>query len=234
VKYLIVNADDFGMTDGINAGVIEAHKRGVVTSASLMVKQPKAGEAARLAAALPKLSLGLHIDLAEWEPVGGVWRQIYARVDVEDPTQVAGEIAEQLDTFVKLVGHEPDHIDSHQHVHMDGTVRDAALQLARRLDVPVRGLDARVTFCGEFYGHQRRAELYPEGVTAANLLRLSGAIADGWTELMCHPGYACDVRSVYAREREVELGVLCQPDLPAALRAIHVELRSFADLLLLN
>jgi predicted glycoside hydrolase/deacetylase ChbG (UPF0249 family) len=227
---VIVNADDFGMSDGINRGVIEAHKRGIVTSASLMVKQPKAVEAARLARAEPKLGLGLHIDLIEWEPIDGEWQQIYARVDVEDPRQIAAEIAEQLDIFQQLVGRKPDHIDSHQHVHMDGAARDEALRVARALDVPLRGLDRRIAFCGEYYGQQGKSDPYPEGVTLSNLLRLTEAMTDGWTELMCHPGYALDLRSVYAREREMELAVLCQPELPAAFRSNRIELRSFGDL----
>jgi predicted glycoside hydrolase/deacetylase ChbG (UPF0249 family) len=217
------------MTDGINAGIIEAHRRGIVTSASLMVKQPKAVEAAQLAVAEGKLGLGLHIDLTEWEPIDGELRQIYARVDVDDPAQVAAEIANQLKIFEELVGRKPDHIDSHQHVHLDGPARNESLRVARALDIPLRGLDSRVTFCGEFYGQHGRADPYPEGVTLANLLRLSESIAVGWTELMCHPGYASDLHSVYAREREIELTVLCRPDLRTAFRAMQIELRSFAD-----
>jgi predicted glycoside hydrolase/deacetylase ChbG (UPF0249 family) len=230
VKYLIVNADDFGMSDGINAGVIEAYQRGIVTSASLMVKQPKAAEAARLAVDQANLGLGIHIDLAEWETIDGELRQIYARVDVEDPDRVAAEIADQLDIFEELVGRRPDHIDSHQHVHMNGAARVESLRIAKALNVPLRRFDSRVAFCGDYYGQQGPSDPYPEGITIANLLRLSESISEGWTELMCHPGYAGDVRSVYAKEREVELAVLCQPDLPGALSARQIQLRSFSDL----
>ena len=229
-RSLIVNADDFGMTDGINAGVMEAHKHGIVTSASLMVKQPRAREAAALAATEERLGLGLHIDLVEWEPVDGEWQQIYARVDLDDPTQVAREIAEQVEQFVALVGRQPDHLDSHQHVHLEGHVRSESIRVARELRVPLRRLDSRIAFCGEFYGQQKLSEPYPEGVSLANLLRLISALPKGWTELMCHPGYARDIRSVYAGERDIERSVLSQPDLHATLRAMQIELRSFADL----
>jgi chitin disaccharide deacetylase len=228
-RFLIVNADDFGMTDGINTGVIHAHRHGIVTSASLMVRQPKAREAAALAATAEKLGLGLHIDLTEWEPVDGVWQQLYARVDLDDQGQVAREIAEQLELFIDLVGRKPDHLDSHQHVHLEGHVRDESIRVAGRLGVPLRGLDGRVTFCGEFYGQQGRSEPYPEGVTVSNLLRLVDAISDGWTELLCHPGLAYGVRSVYAHERESELATLCEPELPAALARKDVVLRSFTE-----
>lgn len=65
-KVLIVNADDFGQSPDINRGVIEAHEKGIVTSASLMVRWPAAAEAVDYVAAHPELSLGLHLDLAEW------------------------------------------------------------------------------------------------------------------------------------------------------------------------
>jgi predicted glycoside hydrolase/deacetylase ChbG (UPF0249 family) len=229
-RFLIVNADDFGMTDGINAGVIQAHRHGIVTSASLMVKQPKALEAASLAATDRRLGLGLHIDLSEWEPVDGVWQQVYTRANPDNPVEVAKEIAEQLELFIDLVGRKPDHLDSHQHVHLKGLVRSESIRAARELGVPLRGLDSRVTFCGEFYGQQRKTEPYPEGITLANLLRLIEATSDGWTELMCHPGLAYDGRSVYGHERESELATLCQPELPAALARQNVVLRSFTEL----
>jgi predicted glycoside hydrolase/deacetylase ChbG (UPF0249 family) len=228
LKSLIVNADDFGMTHGINAGVIEAHRSGVVTSASLMVKQPAAEEAARLATANPRLGLGLHIDLVEWEPVDGVRQRMYARVDLADQAAVAREIEEQRALFVSLVGREPDHLDSHQHVHFNEPVREESLRLAARLRVPLRNLHSRIVFCGDFYG-QESDQPYPEGVTHAHLLQLVDAMRDGWTELMCHPGRAHDVRSVYAVEREAELAVLCEPSLPEDLRVRGVELRSFTD-----
>jgi predicted glycoside hydrolase/deacetylase ChbG (UPF0249 family) len=65
-KYLIVNADDFGQSPGINRGIIEAHEQGIVTSASLMTRWLAAGEAALYAKQFPKLSVGLHLDLGEW------------------------------------------------------------------------------------------------------------------------------------------------------------------------
>ena len=72
-RYLIVNADDFGLSAGVNRGVIEAHERGIVTSASLMVRPPAAAEAAADARAYPELSLGLHVDLGEWSYREGEW-----------------------------------------------------------------------------------------------------------------------------------------------------------------
>ena len=65
-KYLIVNADDFGQSPGVNRGIIAAHQRGIVTSASLMTRWLAAGEASLYAKEHPELSIGLHLDLGEW------------------------------------------------------------------------------------------------------------------------------------------------------------------------
>ena len=65
-RSLIVNADDFGQSTAINRGIIRAYEQGVVTSASLMVLWPAAKEAANYARLHPSLSVGLHVDLAEW------------------------------------------------------------------------------------------------------------------------------------------------------------------------
>jgi chitin disaccharide deacetylase len=65
-RYLIVNADDFGLSEGVNRGIIEAAEKGIVTSASLMVRQPAAAAAAAYARKLDRISVGLHLDLGEW------------------------------------------------------------------------------------------------------------------------------------------------------------------------
>src|SRR5205085_11997778 len=62
VRLLIVNADDFGLSRGVNEGIIEAHTGGILTSTSLMVWRPGAEHAAKVAAAHPALSVGLHFD----------------------------------------------------------------------------------------------------------------------------------------------------------------------------
>src|SRR5437667_12321175 len=64
MKYLIVNGDDFGASPGINRGIIEAHCHGILTSASLMVNMPGAEEAVALSSYLPRLSVGLHVDIS--------------------------------------------------------------------------------------------------------------------------------------------------------------------------
>jgi predicted glycoside hydrolase/deacetylase ChbG (UPF0249 family) len=116
-RRLVVNADDLGLSDGVNAGILHAARHGIVTSASLMVRMPAAVAAACTARALPGLSIGLHLDLAEWEHDGQEWRPVYQVVDTDDADAVGAELTRQIERFVSLTGRPPTHLDSHQHVH---------------------------------------------------------------------------------------------------------------------
>ena len=90
-RLLIVNADDFGMSAGINRGIAEAHERGIVTSTSLMVRWPAAKDAAVYARARPALGVGLHLDLGEWMYRDGQWFALY-RVVAEDDAAAVEEV----------------------------------------------------------------------------------------------------------------------------------------------
>ena len=116
-RSLIVNADDFGQSHGINQGVALAHTDGIVTSASMMVRWPAVSEAVVWARARSGFSLGLHLDLGEWTMRGGEWVQAYEVVPHDDPAAVAREVARQLGEFRRLMQREPTHLDSHQHIH---------------------------------------------------------------------------------------------------------------------
>src|SRR5437763_9883092 len=116
-RYLIVTADDFGQSAGVNAGVFEAHERGIVTSASLMVRWPASGAAAAYARGHPRLSVGLHVDLAEHSYVDGEWQARYEVVATDDASAVQEEVERQLARFRDLVGRHPTHLDPDQPVH---------------------------------------------------------------------------------------------------------------------
>src|SRR5437870_3409016 len=97
-RYLIVNADDFGMSHGINRGIFQAHENGIVTSASLMVRWPAAAAGAAAAKQEhPRLDLGLHLDLGEWIYVNDAWQPLYQVVSTSDAQAVEREVQLQLD-----------------------------------------------------------------------------------------------------------------------------------------
>jgi chitin disaccharide deacetylase len=229
-RALIVNADDFGLSAGVNAGVARTHEEGILTSASLMVRQPGAEQAAAYARATPALGVGLHVDLGEWERRDGAWTAVYEVVPVDgDPQAVEAEIRGQIDRFRTLTGREPTHLDSHQHVHNWESVTEVFRRLATQLGIPLRHHLGGVAYCGDLYGHDEHGRSIPEAITPAALMQIIANLAPGVTELACHPGIGADTGSPYGREREQEVEVLCDPGVADALRREGITLRSFAD-----
>jgi predicted glycoside hydrolase/deacetylase ChbG (UPF0249 family) len=226
-RALIVNADDLGRSQEINRGIAAAHEHGIVTSASLMVRWPAAQAGATYARGHPDLSLGLHVDLAEWVYRDGDWEVLYEVVSADDRTLVEVEVGRQLTAFRELTGNDPTHLDSHQHVHREEPVRPVLTELARELDVPLRSVHPGVRYCGEFYGQTVRGESVPAAITVEALLAIIEALPAGTTELGCHPGGADNADSVYGPERQIEARTLCDPRIRAALDEGGVHLRSF-------
>ncbi|HSF31954.1 MAG TPA: ChbG/HpnK family deacetylase [Candidatus Tectomicrobia bacterium] len=230
-RYLIVNADDFGQSHCINRGIVIAHRRGIVTSASLMVRWPAAPEAAAYAREHPTLSLGLHVDLGEKVFHNGEWEPVYTVVPLPDPTAIADEVWRQLDAFRHLMGRDPSHIDSHQHVHLREPVRTVLIEMAQQLEMPLRHCSRDVCYRGGFYGQTAEGVPLPEVISVAGLIRILETLPSGYTELGCHPGDGCDLNTMYRQERVEELGVLCDPRVRAAIQTMGIELRSFENLL---
>jgi predicted glycoside hydrolase/deacetylase ChbG (UPF0249 family) len=226
-RELIVNADDFGQSVGINRGVIAAHECGIVTSASLMVRWPAAGDAVTCARAHPDLGLGLHVDLGEWASSEGEWIPVYEVVNTRDSEAVRQEIRRQLDEFRRLTGRDPTHLDSHQHVHQSDPVRSCLCAVASELGVTVRHYTPGLRYCGAFYGQKGGGAPLPAAIEVDALLALLTALPGGVTELGCHPGLDDDVDSMYRAERAVEVTTLCDPRVRAAIDAAGIRLRAF-------
>jgi predicted glycoside hydrolase/deacetylase ChbG (UPF0249 family) len=222
MKYLIVNGDDFGAGRGINRGILQAHRCGILTSASLMVDMPGSAEAAELAREAPGLSVGLHVDLTH---EGGA-----PLVDLEDEEACGRELGRQLARFQALLGQLPTHIDSHRNVHRLPALRPLFVALARSHALPLRE-HSPARYFPSFYG-QWGGETHLEQVSVAALCRmLRDEIGDGVTELACHPGQPDpEFHSSYSSEREAELSTLCDPSLRASLAALGFRLIGFREL----
>jgi len=212
VARLIVNADDLGLTEGVNAGILEVHARGIVTSASLMVDAPAAIDAASAARAHPNLSIGLHFaeDRAEV---------------LDDPAALTSAFAAQLGRFRCLMGRDPTHIDSHHHVHTSRL--PAFTRLARPLGVPLRG-DGHIRYLGNFFAAAGDLEL-------VSLRHLKSILAPhtqtAAVELGCHPGHVtAELSSSYRQARAVEVETLSTPGLRGELERAGFELINFAAL----
>jgi len=226
VKTLIVNADDFGHSQAVNAGIREAHEHGIVTSASLMIRREGADAAAEYARSHPRLSVGLHVDLGEWtyrHDEG--WVAVYET----DAPAIGQEVSAQLDAFRSLMGGDPTHVDSHQHVHRRAPARSAVVALGEKLGIPVRHFDPRIRYCGEFYGQTDGGEPLPDLITPAALVRVLETLPEGITELCCHPASGPVPGSSYDAERERELAALCDPSVRGAVEGRGIRLASFAE-----
>jgi predicted glycoside hydrolase/deacetylase ChbG (UPF0249 family) len=136
----------------------------------------------------PNLSLGLHVDLGEWFCRNGTWIPLYEVVPLEDKTAVADEVVCQLDVFNNLIGRNPTHIDSHQHVHLREPIRPILIEISRKLGVPLRHCSPKIHYCGDFYGQTIDGSSLPDTFSVASLIKILEALPSGITELSCHPG----------------------------------------------
>jgi hypothetical protein len=244
VKGLIVTADDFGLSPGVVAGIVEAHAQGIVTATSLMVNAPAAEEAFRLARETPALGVGLHFVLTFGAPVGpagplgdlldenGRFRRldsgVHARVS---PKQVREELRAQIQLFESGVGRPPTHIDGHHHVHALPGVLRAVIDEAGPRGIAVRAIDPATrerlrvervrthdAFIEDFYG----ADVSEEALVA-----ILSSLPEGTSELMCHPALEDDVLaglSSYVEPRYRELRALTSPRVRETLATRGVEL----------
>jgi chitin disaccharide deacetylase len=216
MRLLVVNADDFGLSPGVNEGILEAHTSGIVTSTSLMVLEHAAAEAGSAAAAHPALSVGLHFVED-------------GSADLDDPEQVARCFRSQLERFRELTGRDPTHVDSRHHVHRESPSRLATFsRLVEPLGVPLRG-DGRVAYIGGFWAQWEPGVIELRYVRRPFLLELVRTeVLDGFTELACHPARINgDFSSSYLDERAVELATLTEPGLREDVEALGAELVSF-------
>jgi len=273
-KYLIVNADDYGRTPGVSQGIRQAHQEGIVTSTTAMLNMPGVEAALRQAQEeCPALGLGVHLTLTSGAPVlpagqvtsltGGAARfpgldEQMPRLEALKMDEIQAEWRAQIERFMAVVGHAPDHLDSHHHFsYLSPALLESLLILAQEyacpIRLPLRRLDerqanglpeellphiaafapallaARPVRCPDYFS----AEFYAETATLAQLRQIINRLPLGVTELMCHPGYADAALlagSSYNQQRQHELALLTDPSLALELARLDIERITFARL----
>lgn len=249
-RRLIVNADDFNLTEGVTRGIIRGHRDGIVSSTTVMVNLPGLERSRDLAREASGLGLGLHINLTWGAPVlpsaavpslvdgGGRFLRDRTHAGESGAAQeIRAEINAQVRRFVEVFGQPPTHLDTHYHMHRLPRIFEPILDAARALRVPVRALTAEMAAAIRGRGlpaaDRMVGDVGPTAYwTSESLRRAISAIQDGVTELLCHPGYADGALSAssYRTQREDELRALCDPEVRATLAAADIKLISYRDL----
>jgi hypothetical protein len=152
-KKLIVNADDYGRSPGVSRGILEAHRRGIVTSTTVMINQPSVRTQLDEALACPDLGLGLHLVFSAWRPVlppeqvsslvdgDGFFlgqHDLWAQAEEISTSQLRAEFTAQVERFAEWAGRLPDHLDCHQFVHLYPPFFQAYADMAVKYHLPLR------------------------------------------------------------------------------------------------
>ena len=240
---LIVNADDYGMSKGVNLGIIEAHKNGIVTSTTLMVTMPEVEHGLLLARDCPDLGIGLHLNCTLGKPLtdckslikdnGDFYKpKENPNQDLFDEEEIYREFSAQYELFVRLVGRKPTHVDSHLYAHqVYPKAKAAAIRLADEKGIAIRefrsGSHKQAVFYGDFkWKDGDTVEQLKEKLVGEDTPILSSEV----TELMCHPAYIDNslfTLSTYTIGRIKELEILTSEEVKSFIRKNNIELINF-------
>ena len=217
-KLLVINADDFGFTPDVNEGIVEAHRRGILTAATMLANGAAFDDGLRLARETPSLDIGAHLALISGRSLltgrplpTGVAQLLaaLARREIRPYEELRAQVARLVGAGLRLT-----HLDTHKHTHLAPPVLDAVARIGQEFGIRwVRGpfdfpLPAPASkrlvnrSLGLLRGRFHRV-LSRHGCAstdhfagfrmtgrfgAAELVALIGAIPPGSTEFMCHPG----------------------------------------------
>ncbi|WP_034764522.1 chitin disaccharide deacetylase [Rossellomorea vietnamensis] len=228
MRKVIINADDFGLCRGVNHGILDSHRFGVVNSTTMLVNMPGTEHAVELARLHPELQVGIHLSLTCGRPVSG---SVPSLVDENGYFRYTSRIFEEKEINVDEVEWEWEtqvdrflsfdlplsHIDSHHHVHSFKPLIPVVKRLSERYGVPVRNVFEEDVEGMNLLTDRFSMDFYGEGVSVAGLKRILVHRREGETlEVMCHPAYVDSFlkeNSSYCEERLRELDVLTKMDL---------------------
>jgi len=238
---LIINADDFGYSKGVNYGIIDAHKHGIVTSTTLMVTMPGVSHAVELMKENPDLAVGLHLNISVGKPlssgkslVGGDGNFIKPsklpkdyRYNLEE---LKAEVYAQYNKFVELVGKKPSHFDSHlATTDILPQMKEVSSALAVEKNLPLRNIQL---------SHVKTVKFIQHRTYAANpglnyiLEHIDKITSHEFVEIMCHPAYIDAYimeNSSYNMQRVEELKFLLSENLIEVLKSKDVVMTNYLD-----
>ncbi len=193
MKNLIVNADDLGWTEGVNRGIAEAHRKGLVTSTSLLANGRAFDSALDVARANPELGVGVHLNLSDGRPTAkpedvrgllnsageleGSPESLLLRIASRglEPIEVEREWDAQIQK-IRNTGIAPTHLDGHKHVQMLPGLFEVALRLAKKHGIRAIRIsheESKLRSILSSGGEQNTGVLLKQGVQARGLKLLA-------------------------------------------------------------
>lgn len=235
------NADDLGLTHGVNLGIVECYKNGVVNSASLMTTTPYFEEAVSLIQEHGLQNIGLHFNLTEFPPLlpghktivdeKGVFIRTICDKENVDLKEVEAELEAQYQRAISA-GVLITHFDSHHHIHMSELLKGVFLKIATKYRMPLRkvanGYRNPIKWLKhdllfkkhQFYTDSFTSQFYDEAVSET-VLKSIIENAKGSIEIMCHPGYVDAENGVYNVQRQLEVDVLTNEKIINLLKIVE-------------
>jgi predicted glycoside hydrolase/deacetylase ChbG (UPF0249 family) len=226
---IIFNADDLGLSKGVNDGILHCYKNGIVSSASFLTTTDYFEDTVALIKSNELANIGLHFNLTEGKPIlknhqslvsndGLLQRNIHLS-DTLNLKEVYYELEAQ---FLKATnaGIKITHIDSHHHVHMSEKLVSVFIQFSKKYKLPLRKINNTFinpikitkfyakTFLTNYYTNQISLDFYDKFATAENLQNIIKNRKKGTLEIMCHPGFLDPENGSYNEQRLNELEVL--------------------------
>ena len=242
---IIINADDFGYSKGINYGIFEAHKNGVLTSTTLMTGMPGTEHAAAIMKEIPKMGVGLHLNTALGKP-GNFKRKtltdengffikpdkvLELGIDYNED-ELYDELKEQFLRFMEITKQKPTHLDSHLFSSDKlEKVKKIALILADEYRIPLRNHETGYYEKVRFINHRDFGGIPGLEYVAENFDEI---IKNKYVEIMTHPGYVDTYvmkNSSYNMMRAEELDFLTGDRIKELAERNKVELVNYADII---
>lgn len=245
MKKVIINADDFGLTNSVTDGVLYAWKNGIVTSTTMIMNLGVSTEyALRKAKEHLDLPVGIHLNISLGKPLcnnhtnlineNGYfinWNEDYAY----DLDEIEREFTAQIEYFYKS-GLRPTHLDGHHHCHGFKDIFKVTLKLAKKYNLPIRPQVGVINDNDKNYCSPTRIadDFYNRNASIETLEMILKATNDSESvDIMCHPGYNCDNLinfTSYNTMRNNELNILTSETVLNMFNDCDVNLISYKDL----
>lgn len=239
MRKLIINADDFGLSEAVNYGILKGFLEGVVTSTTIMANMPAFEHAVALAKEHPQLHVGVHLNVTCYKPLLQTHRTLIEKdgyfrnqryLEEFDEEEIYQEMKAQIEKVLDS-GLKIDHLDSHHHVHTTKTCKSAIERLLKEYPYPIRG---GFVYPNDAIQSDLILAFYDKGISLSSFANIiKGLKEDTIYDLMCHPAYVdkflTSVTS-YALPRIDELDILCAQEVKDILAKEQVELTTYQSI----